>query len=60
MDEIGSDGSGFETVEDYGSVIDEGSDEDMDDDQEKPKGKGNSKPVDDDGFEEVVDKKKRR
>ena len=60
MDEIGSDGSGFETVEDYGSVIDEGSDEDMDDDEEKPKGKGNSKPVDDDGFEEVVDKKKRR
>ena len=60
MDEIGSDGSGFETVEDYGSVIDEGSDEEMDDDEEKPKGKGNSKPVDDDGFEEVIDKKKRR
>ena len=59
MDEHGS-SSGFETVEDYGSVIDEGSDEDMDDDEDKPKGKGKGKVVDDDGFEEVVDKKKRR
>lgn len=60
MDEHGSGESGFETIEDYGSVMDEGSDEDMDDDEDKPKGKGNSKPVDEFGFEEVVEKKKRR
>ena len=58
MDEHGSGSSGFETIEDFQSVDGNSSDEDqdMDDSSSKDKGKSNNT----DGFEEVVEKKRRR
>lgn len=59
MDEHGSGSSGFETIEDYGDEKGDSSDDDEMIEDSNDKGKSKDKPADD-GFEEVVEKKRRR